>query len=222
MTSDRYFTGKPCHNGHIAERFTSNRTCIECQRDKNISKSNRPLYQQWRLMIGRCHKPGHYGYSKYGHKGIKVCDRWHKYVNFVADVGEKPEGMTLDRIDGTGNYEPSNCRWATLQQQANNRSNTRFLTINGEKVALADAARAAGLTQKLVLTRIAVLGWSDEEAVSKPASFKARDGKHRNSRKTHCKHGHALTGDNLYQRASGKRECRTCIRARQGLGTGAD
>ena len=81
-----------------------------------------PLYRTWQGMRTRCNNPNADNYPRYGGKGITVCDRWSDFNLFVEDMGERPEGYTLDRIISTGNYEPSNCRWATYAQQAENRS----------------------------------------------------------------------------------------------------
>lgn len=80
-----------------------------------------PTYNTWRSMIERCTKPNTISYPKYGARGITVCDRWLSFENFLADMGERPEDMTLDRIDRGGNYELGNCRWATWIEQAANR-----------------------------------------------------------------------------------------------------
>lgn len=86
--------------------------------------TNTPTHNSWLNMIKRCSYTGDINYSNYGGRGIKVCDRWlgvNGFINFFEDLGERPEGMTLDRIDSDGNYEPNNCRWATPTAQIFNR-----------------------------------------------------------------------------------------------------
>ena len=79
------------------------------------------LYYSWHAMIERCTSPANKSYPNYGGRGIAVCDRWLTFSNFRDDMGERPEGMTLDRRDNDGNYEPSNCRWVTRHEQNVNR-----------------------------------------------------------------------------------------------------
>jgi hypothetical protein len=80
-----------------------------------------PTYFSWEGMIQRCTNRRYPKWENYGGRGITVCDRWKSFVNFLADMGERPDGKTLDRIDNDGNYEPDNCRWATLQEQRANQ-----------------------------------------------------------------------------------------------------
>jgi hypothetical protein len=80
-----------------------------------------PTYHSWASMRTRCGNPNELGWYLYGGRGITRCDRWSRFANFLADMGEQPPGTSLDRIDGNGNYEPSNCRWATPMQQTHNR-----------------------------------------------------------------------------------------------------
>lgn len=80
-----------------------------------------PLYCVWQAMLNRCRNPKQKSYPRYGGRGIKVCERWLKFENFLSDMGPRPEGLTLERNDNEGNYEPGNCRWATMLEQRHNR-----------------------------------------------------------------------------------------------------
>lgn len=78
-------------------------------------------YNTWRCMMARCTNPRNHNYKNYMERGIKVCQEWHTFGNFFRDMGEKPKGLQLDRIDNNGNYEPNNCRWVTAKENSNNR-----------------------------------------------------------------------------------------------------
>ncbi len=80
-----------------------------------------PLYGAWQSMLQRCENPNSTGFINYGGRGIIVCERWHSFPDFLADMGERPADMSLDRIDNDGNYEPSNCHWATWKEQEANK-----------------------------------------------------------------------------------------------------
>ena len=86
-----------------------------------------PAHDSWRHMIARCSDPTHAAWRNYGGRGIAVCERWASFDAFLADMGERPDGLTLDRIDNDGNYEPGNCRWATRSQQGKTSRAKRHL-----------------------------------------------------------------------------------------------
>ena len=108
--------------------------CLQKERTKESSKkkikhghkkSNQitPTYSTWQSMKRRCLNEDNHNFKYYGGRVIMICERWMVFENFLADMGERPEGKTLDRINNDGHYEPSNCKWSTSKEQANNRSN---------------------------------------------------------------------------------------------------
>lgn len=105
----------------------------------------KPIYRLWVSMVDRCYRENVPNFKFYGGRGIRVCDRWRTFLNFYADMGDRPEGCSLDRIDNAGNYEPSNCRWAPHTVQHANRRGTRTLTYKGKTQALADWSRETGV-----------------------------------------------------------------------------
>lgn len=108
-------------------------------------QSNSPTYWSWGNMLRRCNDPKSIAFENYGGRGIKVCERWMKFENFYADMGEKPDGYSIDRINNDGNYEPSNCRWADRKTQNNNcRSNLIFTDKDGEVLTLSQLCEKRG------------------------------------------------------------------------------
>lgn len=124
----------------------------------------------WQSMLGRCENPAKEKYPIYGGRGIKVCQRWRdSFEAFFSDMGEKPPGTTLDRIDVNGDYTPENCRWATHKQQARNRRSSHQIVYQGEALTVAELAERAGLHYSTMYDRILRFGWSVDDAMAKPA-----------------------------------------------------
>jgi hypothetical protein len=117
-------------------------------RHGHTSKHGRvtPEYRSWQNALQRCTNPKVALYRHYGGRGIRVCDRWYDFKNFIADMGLKPsQGYTLDRIDVDGDYDPANCRWVTRKEQNNNTSRNRYIEIDGERRTMAQWAELAGV-----------------------------------------------------------------------------
>lgn len=130
--------------------------------------SRSKTYQSWLNMKKRCNLPSNKAYKHYGGRGIAVCERWNKFENFLADMGERPDGMTLDRYpDNDGNYEPSNCRWATSSQQHRNTRVCHYITVNGVTKSSAEWEETSAVGRGCVIRRIA-RGMSPEDAIALP------------------------------------------------------
>jgi len=111
------FCGYSCSNRATAMSRKGNRNSRW-----NNGATSHPLYDTYMDMLGRCNRPTHSRFASYGGRGITVCARWREdFWNFVADMGERPEGLSLDRVDNDGPYSLENCRWATASQQSKNR-----------------------------------------------------------------------------------------------------
>jgi hypothetical protein len=113
-----------------------------------------PTYRAWSGMKARCDQPNADQYPRYGGRGIRYCEAWGDFGAFLRDMGERPKGTTLDRIDRDGNYEPGNCRWATPTQQTRNRSNTIRATGFGETLTLGEWAERFGKPWGFVYKRV--------------------------------------------------------------------
>jgi hypothetical protein len=108
-------------------------------------KSKANIYQTYRGILKRCHNPNNPMFYLYGGRGIKVCDRWREsFQNFYADMGDKPHGCSIERIDNDGDYSPENCKWATPREQAANRRSTKLIIHNGREMTAREASEKFG------------------------------------------------------------------------------
>lgn len=190
-------------------------------------------------MLQRCGNLKDRAYPLYGGRGIKVCDRWREFTSFYADMGDPAEGMTLDRKDVNGNYEPGNCRWADHQTQQNNKRSNRYLSFEGETATLTEWARRYGLKMTTVRERLR-RGWSIGQALTEKSAGQSPKRDDLRSRRVAtladllandpkiwlnnralsnagvCCRGHALTDANTYWALNRvgnlKRRCRLCAR----------
>jgi hypothetical protein len=125
-----------------------------------------PEYQTWSGMLRRCYDDRSPDFARYGARGISVCERWRSsFEDFLADVGAKPPGCTLDRRDNALGYEPGNVRWATPSEQARNRRSNHSVTANGETLTIAEWSERTGIRPDTLLRRLR-LGWTPDAAVS--------------------------------------------------------
>jgi len=119
-----------------------------CQRLEAITShgmKHSSTYRSWSDMKSRCNDPNTLDYKRYGGRGIKVCDRWNAFQLFYADMGEKPKGLSLERIDNNKGYSPDNCKWATRKEQSRNQRPNRMITYFGETKCLAEWAESLGI-----------------------------------------------------------------------------
>lgn len=118
-------------------------TCPECSRRRVVKSSTKHgfsktrTYRSWLAMHERC-RSNHVHYALYGGRGIRICKRWSVFKNFLYDMGDRPVGFSLDRIDVNGNYCPENCRWSSIKTQNRNKNNSRKLEINGEMLSVTE------------------------------------------------------------------------------------
>jgi hypothetical protein len=143
-------------------------------------------YNSWRAARERCYNPKCRSFHLYGGRGIAMCERWADYRNFLADMGERPRGKTLDRIDGDGNYEPENCRWATAREQASHLPHTIQVEHEGEVASLFHYASLRGVNPATLAWRVREGGQGPVEAADhilsgapfkRPAGLRRRQSK---------------------------------------------
>lgn len=134
------------------------------------SRKISPTYRSWISMIQRCENPKATAFHRYGGRGITVCDRWRdSFDTFLEDMGERPEGKTLDRKNDELGYFPGNCRWATRKEQSRNRCDNRLCEYNGEIKSVAEWCESLGMSEDVIRGRLR-LGWPFEKIATTPVS----------------------------------------------------
>lgn len=129
-----------------------------------------PTYKSWSEMKHRCNC----NIKKY--KDKTYCERWEKFENFLEDMGERPENTSLDRINNNGNYEPSNCRWATREEQNNNRCSSKYYIVDNKKLSLSQIARKYEISRSNLANKIYIYHWDINKAIN---YLMKRGGNHR-------------------------------------------
>lgn len=122
-----------------------------------------PTYKSWSEMKDRCRHPNH---STGHYENVTYCERWEKFENFLEDMGERPKGTSLDRINTFGNYEPENCRWADIYVQQNNRRSSVYYEIEGKMLTLTQIARKYGISRSNLANKIYLYKMSMGEAIA--------------------------------------------------------
>lgn len=156
------------YGNNIKSGKTNSCGCWSIESHTKHGMTNSGEYISWKKMRDRCTNPKHESYANYGGRGIKVCDRWlNSFEDFFADMGLKPSTEhTLDRFpDRYGDYELSNCRWATEDEQKRNRTNNVWVEYKGEKLILNDWATKLGITPPMMRWKFVNKGWGIERII---------------------------------------------------------
>lgn len=146
--------------------------CKDCQRVKTAAARTThgmaysPTYISWKSMLARCENPNAPDYAKYGGAGVSVCEDWHKFELFVLDMGIRPEGKTLDRIDNAKGYTVDNCKWSTPKQQAENRRSNKYVEFKGEKMTYSEFGRRIGIDRRDVRYMIGIKKMTVDEVIT--------------------------------------------------------
>lgn len=169
--------GKTCEVTTSQLRSGKTRSCGCLRREKAASTcthgharrdSNTRSYRIWRSLFKRCYKSSSPYFGRYGGRGIEVDPRWFTFKGFYTDMGDCPEGLSLERLNNDRNYWKGNCVWATKITQARNTSTNKMITWQGRTLCVAEWAEVYKITQSLLWQRIYRLGWSVEKALTTP------------------------------------------------------
>ncbi|MND76611.1 hypothetical protein D3C80_682590 [compost metagenome] len=156
---------------HVRTGYTKRCNCQGIGRPKQHGHASHdrstPTYEAWRSMKKRCLNPAHHAYNDYGGRGIGICEAWMSFQAFLADMGECPEGMTLDRRDNSLGYSADNCRWVTMSVQNNNKRSNSILSFQGKSLTISEWAAATGIKDCTLSERLR-RGWSVEKCLTTP------------------------------------------------------
>lgn len=163
--------GNQCLVDGSSLRESHTKSC-GCYQQEQRHKANRihgqcksRAFKSWTEMLQRCDNPNNKRFSGYGGRGIAVCHRWIKFENFLNDMGDRPAGMSLERKNNDGNYEPSNCKWGTPTEQANNKRTSRFFSHDGKRLTVAQWAKHSNQPYVRLHQRLIRYGWDIERAL---------------------------------------------------------
>ena len=149
--------------------------CLHDEFHITHAKSKTREYRIWVGIKSRCNNPKNRAYADYGLRGVSLSDKWAKsFDQFYADMGDCPEGMSIDRVNNDGNYEKSNCRWATRHEQSRNTSRNINITFDGITLTLMDWAKRLNVPYYRLRNRIKELGWSIDRAFTEGVSQNRR------------------------------------------------
>lgn len=141
---------------------------LKWQHSRKPDGRSTPEYNSWSAMRGRCINPKHPSWPDYGGRGIAIYPEWLNFDIFLKDMGPRPPGTTLDRIDHNGDYRPGNCQWADKGIQANNKRSCVFLEHDGKRMTMKQWSELTGIKYKVLHQRIHQLGWSPKNALTIP------------------------------------------------------
>ena len=167
--------------GFLAERLQDQRAVLSLANELGVVHMSKPIhghasgrtamsptYASWAAMKARCISPVATDYSQYGGRGITVCERWMQFPAFLEDMGLRPDGTSIDRIDNSKGYYKENCRWAIRKQQQRNMRSNRMVTFRGETLCIAEWAERLGMSHATLYCRIVKHGWDLERAMTTP------------------------------------------------------
>lgn len=224
---------KEIRNDHVRHGYIKSCGCLRREKSAEAAKklthrekhgfASSSTYGIWCSLKQRCRNPNNKFFPYYGGRGIDYCERWEKFENFLSDMGERPEGLTIERIENSLGYSPENCKWATRKEQQRNRRGCVYVEHNGQRKTLIEWYEELGIPHQTLSQRV-LLGWAAEKILSlekfTTTAGLALGGKasgERQKAKTHCPYGHEYTPENIApQGKDGKgRSCRKCRAIRE-------